>query len=77
MCNVLQGWIVAFQPGTTLAQAEALFDANELIWEPLAWDRFRMAVISVPLGHWISVISAIQNSPDVKYVEPDWIREAY
>lgn len=70
MYRIFSGWIVAFQPGVTLAQAEALFEANELIWEPAAWNSLRMAKVYIPRGKSISVVS---NSPDVRYVEPDYI----
>ncbi len=72
MSQVLDRWIVAFQPTTTLAEAEALFDANEIIWQPLGWDYFRMATISVPHG---KSLSAISTNPTVKYVE--WDAEFY
>lgn len=74
MCHVLERWIVAFQPSATLVQAEALFDANGIIWQPLAWNSLRMATIHVPQGR---SLSAIINSSDVRYVEWDTILEAY
>jgi len=65
-----QRWIVAFQPDATLTQAEALFDANELIWRPNAWNSLRMVLVFIPRGKSISVVS---SSPHVRFVEPDII----
>jgi hypothetical protein len=68
LCNVLEKWIVAFQPDLTLQQVEVLFDSYELIWKPLAFDSLRMAVIYLPPGKSIEPLRA---NPDVRYVEPD------
>jgi hypothetical protein len=65
-----QRWIVAFQPGVTLDQAETLFDGNKMVWQPLAFDSLRMAVIYLPLGAPVSVVS---SNSIVKYVELDRI----
>src|SRR5689334_12213460 len=66
--SAIQRWIVAFQPSVTLDQAEALFDANKMVWQPLAFDSLRMAVIYLPMGAPVSVLS---SNPNVRYVELD------
>ena len=62
----IEEWIVALQSTTTLAQAEAIFDAEEMVWRPLAFDMMKMAVISIPPGTSLTNLTA---NPSVRYVE--------
>jgi hypothetical protein len=70
LCRVLERWIVAFQPDMTLQQAGVLLDSYEMVWQPLAFDSLKMAVVYLPPGKSIIPLS---GDPKVRYVEPDGI----
>jgi hypothetical protein len=73
LSNYFRRWIVGFQPGVTLQQAEALFDANQIVWKPLAFDvnnvSLTMALIFVPPAK--EFLSSLRESPLVSVVEAD------